>query len=217
MDNPTKPSALLLISPQCSHCPAVMEGLLKLLKSNKLGKVEIVNLFEHPEIAAELGVRSVPWTRIGPFDIEGAHSYAELEQWAEEAAQPVSTTHYYRHLLENRQLEKAISLIKAAPDSLTDLLPLLASVETPISIRIGVGAVLEEFTGEEPLNWIVPGLITLTESEQQQIRADACHYLSLSNDHAALTAIRGLENDPDPEIREIAAESAAALSARLKQ
>ncbi len=43
------PDALLLIAPGCGHCPAVLEGLTLLLKSGKLGRLEVVNILAHPE------------------------------------------------------------------------------------------------------------------------------------------------------------------------
>ena len=210
-----KPSALLLMSPQCSHCPSVMDGLIKLLKDGKLGRVEMVNLFEHPEIAQQLNVRSVPWTRIGPFEIEGAASYGELKQWAEDAADEGGMTRYYSHLLTSQQLQKVIDLIKQNPSTLLDLIILAGDLETPMAARIGVGAVLEDLAGTKLINDIVPELTRLTQSAEQQIRADACHYLSLAHSQAALDAIALLKNDPDPEVREIAMESAATLEAVL--
>ncbi|WP_172838730.1 HEAT repeat domain-containing protein [Solemya velesiana gill symbiont] len=56
-------------------------------------------------------------------------------------------------------------------------------------------------------------MIRLTRAEEPQIRADACHYLSLTENSEALNAIRPLLADEDPEVREIAMESIAILEA----
>ncbi|PLY13007.1 MAG: hypothetical protein C0631_15075 [Sedimenticola sp.] len=216
-DTKPKPSALLLISPQCTYCPAVMEGLTRLVKEGALGRLEIVNLFEHPEIAQKLGVRSVPWTRIGGFEIEGAQSYGELKRWAQQAADEGGMTDYYTHLLKSSQLDKVIERIRDYPATLLDLVLLAGSMDTPMNVRIGVGAVLEEFSGSDLLEGIVPELIRLTQSEDQQIRADACHYLSLTHAPESLEAVHALSDDPDPQVREIAMESAASLEAVLHQ
>ena len=48
------PGALLLIAPQCPHCPSVLESLTRLIKEGKIGRLEVVNLAEHPEMAEEL-------------------------------------------------------------------------------------------------------------------------------------------------------------------
>ena len=70
------PDALLLLAPGCPHCPAVLEGLSGLLKEGVIGRLEAVNAAIHPERAAELGVRTVPWARIGPFELEGEQTPA---------------------------------------------------------------------------------------------------------------------------------------------
>ena len=83
-----------------------------------------------------------------------------------------------------------------------------------MAARIGVGAVLEELAEQGLSQDALAALAALTESEQPQIRADACHYLSLGGGPAALAAVRRLLHDPDPQVREIAAESLTAMGGR---
>lgn len=85
--SPSPKDALLLIAPGCAHCPVVLEGLSLLVKQGNIGRLEVVNIVSHPEIASELGVRSVPWFRIGNFELEGSHTPEELRIWAERASQ----------------------------------------------------------------------------------------------------------------------------------
>ena len=80
------PGARILVTPQCPHCPGVINSLVALLKSGKIGKLEIINIVEHPEVAQQAGVRSVPWTQIGSYELSGALSSKELQEWAEQAA-----------------------------------------------------------------------------------------------------------------------------------
>lgn len=205
--------ATLLMAPGCSHCPVVMDGLTRLIKAGKLGRLEIIDLSQNPAAGTAAGVRSVPWTRIGPFELEGVHSYRELADWAEHAAAGSGFDLYYSHLLETRQLDRVITLVRERPPTLGSLIELLATLETPMGVRIGVGAVLEDLAESDLLNSVVPNLIALTRSPEPQIRADACHYLSLSNSPEALAAVRGLLQDEDPEVRKIAVESLNVLEA----
>ena len=73
------PSALILISPGCPHCAQALKGLEELVKEGALARLEIVNIAVDPEPATSRGVRSVPWTQIGPFVLEGAQSPIERE------------------------------------------------------------------------------------------------------------------------------------------
>ena len=204
------------MAPGCSHCPVVMEMLTRLIKEGKLGRLEIINLARHPTAAKATGVRSVPWTRIGPFELEGVHSYGELARWAEHAAVGSGFDTYYSHLLETQQLDKVLTLVRERPPTLSDLTRLLTTLETPMGVRIGVGAVLEELAESELLNTVVPELVALTRSSHSQIRADGCHYLSLSNSPKALAAVRTLLNDGDLEVRQIAKESLSILEAVIQ-
>ena len=64
----------MLLGTHCPYCPTVLKELGELVKSGVIGKLVVVNIEQHPEVARELGVRSVPWVRIGPFELEGLRS-----------------------------------------------------------------------------------------------------------------------------------------------
>ena len=202
-----EPDALLLIAPGCPHCPQVLESLGRLVKEGAIGILEVVNIAVRPERAAELGVRSVPWVRIGDFDLHGMHSHRELAEWAANARDDTGYARYYSHLIENQQLDRVVSLIRGHPTSLVELVGLLGDKDTPMGVRIGIGAALEDLQGGGLLDAIVPELVRLTGDPVPQTRADACHYLGLARGPEAAAAIRSLLDDADPEVREIAAES----------
>ena len=121
-DTSFPPDALLLIATGCNHCPAVLEGLSRLLKHGQLGRLEVINLAVHPDAGQALGVRAVPWTRIGPFELEGLLAPAELADWAARAADGSGFGAYYRHLLEARRLPRVVELVRERPASLAELL-----------------------------------------------------------------------------------------------
>ncbi len=64
----TAPEALMLMGTQCPYCPGVLKALQALLKSGHISQLKTHNIEENPEIARQLGVRSVPWVRIGPIE-----------------------------------------------------------------------------------------------------------------------------------------------------
>jgi hypothetical protein len=205
------PSALLFIGSGCPHCPEVLDGLARLVKNGRLGRLEVVNLSVEPERARELGIRTVPWTRIGPFELVGALSPAELSDWVEYAAAGEGWSAFYTHLLENRRLDEVVRRIRERPATLTDLLNMLASEETSMTTRIAVSAVVEELPGTRILDEALPVLEQLTLSESAQTRADACHFLGLTGNRRALAAVRRLLDDEQPDVREIALETLAVL------
>jgi hypothetical protein len=207
----TPPEALLLLAPGCAHCPAVLEGLAQLAKQGRLGRLEVVNVAAHPEAARAAGTRSVPWCRIGPFELEGVHSPAELAEWTEHAAAGTGMSAYLAMLLESRRLDRVVQLVQEEPDRLRDLVLLVANLDTPMAVRIGAGAVFEDLAESPAMAGVVADLAALTRAEDVQVRADACHYLGLSGAAEARPHVAALLADPDAEVREIAAESLALL------
>lgn len=205
------PDARLLIATGCVHCPVVLDGLNRLLKDGRIGRLEVVNIGIHPAAAEEVGARSVPWFTIGPFALSGAHSFRELEAWVERAAGGSGITSYYYHLLETNRLAEVIARVKESPSSLGDLLLLLEDPETPMSIRIGIGAAIEDLAAAGLLGDFTERLGALTRFGQPQTRADACHYLGLSGSSSAVPYLTACLDDEDEEVREIAAESLALL------
>ena len=201
------PDALLLMGTHCPYCPTVLKGLRSLAASGIIGTVETVNIEEHPEIARELGVRSVPWVRIGPFELDGLRSEAELRAWAEKAGTAKGLTDWLDELLGSGQLDKVRRQLDGDPAILDALLLLFASPDTGLNTRIGISALIEELEGTDVLRGQVDRLGELIHHPETHIRGDACHYLSLTGSPRAKILIQPLLDDPEPDIRALAKES----------
>src|SRR5512139_1488853 len=205
------PDALLLISTHCPHCPAVLAALADLVKLGAIGRLEAVNLEQHPEVGQALGVRSVPWLRIGRIELAGVHSKAELAEWAAKADSEAGMADWFHLLLKEGQLPRAQALIEANPALLVAVLPIVGNVEASLNVRLGAGVLLENFAGTETLRALLPRLGELSQPPDARVRADACHYLGLTGDAAAHAWLGARLTDEDADVREIAAESLAAL------
>lgn len=182
-----------------------------MVKDGVVGLLEVINVAYHPERAQELGVSSAPWSRIGIFEFAGRYSEEELRSWAHLATTENGVSHYFVHLLENREMRKLITTIKEHPNTLNDLLRLLEDLDVPMNVRIGVGAAIEELQEQNLLAPAIPKLVELTLSTHPQIRADACHYLGLTGSADVLPVVQGLLLDEDREVKEIAAETITLL------
>jgi hypothetical protein len=205
------PDAELMIASGCAHCPVVLAGLAELIKAGQIGRLEVINIAQHPELAEERGVRGVPWIRIGPFELTGAHSQAELKEFATRAGSKSGLMDYLRESLETGELDRVISVCRRSPEMLPPLLALAGDLETPFAARIGVGAVLEDLATDGLLSDLVDDISRLAASPDPQTRADAAHFLGLTGDEKARPALEKLATDNDREVREIAMESMANL------
>jgi thioredoxin-like negative regulator of GroEL len=213
--NPGKaPDALLLVVATCPHCPAVLASLAAMAKDGILGRLEVINVGVHPEVAETLGVRSLPWVRIGPFELAGLRSRAELEEWAGRAIASddgEGMADYFHALLKDGELAKVRAMIEARPELLAALLPIVANPEASINVRIGASVIFEGQAGAAALRALLPQLAELAAHGDARVRADACFYLGLSRMATARPALQACLSDADAEVREIAAEALAEL------
>lgn len=209
----SRPDALLLTGKHCPYCPTVLQGLQALKADGVIGKLETVVIEDQPERAAELGVRSVPWVRIGPFELAGLRSEQELRSWAEKAGTEAGMAGYLDELLSGGNIDKGMALVRDNPGTLHALLLLLADPDTQLNTRIGISVIMESLENSARLQAIVDQLGELAGHAEASVRGDACHYLALSGSSAAIPYITPLLEDEDAGIREIAEESLERLKA----
>ena len=203
----TPPDALMLMGTHCPYCPGVLKALQALLDSGDISHLETHNIEENPEIARALGVRTVPWVRIGPFELEGLRSEKELREWAIKAAANDGHADWLEELLSSGNISKALQRIKSDPSTIDALLKLFADPDTQLNIQIGISAIMEDLQDTDILGAIVDQLGELTRHEDARVRGDACHYLALSGNPEAIPFIKPLLDDPEANVRDIARES----------
>jgi thioredoxin-like negative regulator of GroEL len=208
----TSPEALLYIANGCPHCPTVLQGLSELVKSGGIGRLEVINITRHPEVAQAAGVRSVPWLRLGPFVLTGLRAPAELARWVQRAQSVEGVTEYLIELLTEGNLAEVHATLERAPQAAAALVRLLGDPGAELQVRLGVAAVIEDLEGSETLAGLVTDLGGLTGHADARIRLDAAHALGLSRAAAARPWLEALRTDTDADVREEAEDSLAALS-----
>ncbi len=208
-----RPDALLLLTSTCPYCPAVLAALNDLVKSADIGRLEVVNIGAHPEVARQYGVRTVPWVRLGPFELEGLRSAAELKQWVERAGTPEGLAEYFHELLKEGALPKVSAQATRDPAALDALLQLLGDPDTELTVRIGINAVFEELERNTALQRTVPALVALSTHRDAHIRGDAAHLLSLTHNPSVKAQLERLLQDEVADVREIAREGLERLAA----
>ena len=113
-------------------------------------------------------------------------------------------------LLEGR-IQDVFAVVARMPAALADLLPIVANPEANLNVRFGAAAVLERYARTPALQALIPALGMLTGHGDPRVRADACHLLGLTVSPAAIKYLEARRDDPDPDVREIVAESLAEL------
>jgi HEAT repeat protein len=122
-----------------------------------------------------------------------------------------SRSERFRGWLESAQLGQVVLAVERDPAALADLLPLIGDAAAPMSARIGASAVLERYAGTSQLDLLTPRFSQLTKHTDARVRADVCYFLGLGRSPEAIPFLEACRDDADAEVREIAAESLAAL------
>lgn len=203
---PQVPDATLYIATGCAYCPAVLAAASELVKAGLLSRLEVINTIVDPQSAQRANVRSVPFLRLGPYLLEGVRTPAELERYARSAGTPEGLAAWIAEELAGGAIARVLAVVHADDDRLETLLILLADPETPLAVRVGIGAIMEDFRAQPALRRIVPQLGALTRHADARVRTDAAHYLALSCAPAAIEFLEPLRQDTDSSVREVAQE-----------
>ena len=203
----------MLMGTQCAYCLPMMQLLSELMKAGHISELRIVNIEKNSDLAIQLGVRSVPWLQIGPFELQGSRSKQELLLWLQRASSSEGLTEYLEEILSEGNIKLANKLIQHHPQALENVIELMADPEAKINVRLGVGVIIEEMAESTSFKSVIPELLELLSSPDSRLRGDACHYLSLTKDTTYITAIEELLADENDEVREIAQESLDELRA----
>lgn len=195
-------SVQLFIAPGCPHCPGVLQALSELIKAGDIAELNVSNMALVPDKARAMGIRSVPWIKIGPFELTGLHTKGELQTWIHRVGSDSGMRAYLVEQFTSGELKKVIKLVKKDPELLAHFPVLMADKDTPLGAKIGIGAVFEELQGSPLIQPLIPALSELLASEDPSIRNDACYYLGLTESPDAVPSIQALINDPHEEIRE---------------
>jgi hypothetical protein len=199
--------AIALISTQCPHCSSVLEHLISLIKQGDLSELQIINLNESPDIAQTLGVRSVPWVKIGSYELSGSQTveaFKQRIQWTKENGEWLGK---FDHMLSHGKAPEVSQIIRDDNERMDVIIKLLSDSATILSTRIGIGVVMEDFTGSELLKSLIPTFGKLLEHEDARIRADASHYLSLTQSAEAISHLENHKDETNDEVLEVIADS----------
>jgi HEAT repeat protein len=119
-------------------------------------------------------------------------------------------------LLDQGKIKKLTNLVNQYPDWLHACLLLVEDEDTSLTIRVGISAIFESLEATQ-ISLIYDALIMMTKNSLARIRSDACFYLSLTNNTAAIDTLKTCLQDKNDEVREIAADAITDLEAVASQ
>lgn len=203
----------MLVGTHCSFCGPMLKTVTEMVKQGDFTSLHVVNIEQDQTLARELGVRSVPWLRIGPFELAGVRNKEEIKLWLDRATSDDGITLYLEEILAEGNVATAIKFVKGFPESLDSVIDLVMDAEGKINVRLGAGVIIEEMAESEVFKRVIPRLINGFSDEDARVRGDACHYLSLTKDVQFISVIEPLLSDESDEVKEIAQDSIDDLKA----
>lgn len=205
----------LFIAPECPHCPNMIKMTSEMVKRGEIAKLEIINIAEATELAAQAGIRSVPAFRIKDVVLTGVHNASELMQWLEKADSETGQVDFFNQAFEQGQLDEIIFKLEQDAGNLSLLLEMLSDLETPLTSRIGISAIFEHFAGSQQLVNLIDDICRLAESEHESVRVDMAHFLGLTHHQQALPCLEKLLKDKFEDVSETAGDAIEMIQENL--
>lgn len=204
----------LFIAPGCPHCPNVLQALSELIKEGGIAELEVSNTALVPEKAQALNIRSVPWVKIGPFELTGTQTKGELKTWIARLESETGMQDYFIELITNGELNKVIQLLRKDASLFKQLPIMMLNEKISLGVKIGIGAIFEDFQGSTSIQALIPELSEMLKSDNVHLRNDACYYLGLTESDDAIAAIQSLSSDESKEVRETVVDALELIEER---
>ncbi len=199
---------IVFVAPACSHCPNAAREAGRIAIASRAVNVTIIDVQQYPEPAGRFKVQSVPFTVLdGGLSWTGVVPAKKLAEQILARGSEDSEAALFLSLIEDGRLEEAAKRLEADPGVASHFFAAWKTSATSlrISLMLTVEDMLEE--GSAVLAGITSDLIGLLKSEDAALRGDTADLLGRIGDPCAIEALEALENDPNPDVAEIAAEA----------
>ena len=208
-------SAELFIASGCVHCPVVLNELSEQLKKGNISSLTITNIAIDNERAAELNIRSVPWFSLkneNSFMIfSGEQTPKEIQHWVASSQTKNTMQNYIEEYLTKGHLMTIFQAIQLQPALFLVVISMLEDEETSMHVRIGLDALIENFSASEVLRQAIIPLKKLASTDNIRLQIDALHYIALTADAENKTFLQEYTKHHNQQIKEAAIEAIETL------
>jgi len=216
----TPPFVELFIATGCAYCPIVLTELSENLKQGNITSLKITNIAVENKRAEELNIRSVPWFSISHKNsfmiFSGNYSPKEIQHWLATSQNEKGMQEYIEDALATGDIMKLNQTIQLNPNVLASIIHLLGDEETSMDIRIGLDALLEQFSVTEILQNYSNEFKKIAASNIPRLQIDALHYVALLGKAENKRFLQDKINDKNPQIKEAAIEALETLNDLLE-
>ena len=220
MKNSKTISAELFIATGCLYCPVVMNGLGELLKNGELASLKITNIAVDSKRATELNIRSTPTFLLSNHKTSmlfaGNYNPTEIKKWVAIARSENGMREYIDSFLTDGKLAIVTQAIQLVPETFATIIALLEDEDTSMHIRIGLDALIENFSASDILKEYSPSLKKLASEDNMRLQIDALHYLALTADAENKAFLQDKTQHQNKQIQIAAIEALETLDDLIK-
>lgn len=141
----------------------------------------------------------------------GDHSPKEIQQWILTAQTDQGMQKYIEEFLANGQLMTIAQAIRLNPEFFSSVVNMLKDEETSMNIRIGLDALIENFSASEILQQYSDEFKKIASANNVRLQIDALHYIALTGDRKNIEFLQNKTEDKDLQIKEAAIEALETL------
>jgi alkyl hydroperoxide reductase subunit AhpF len=198
---------LVFIAPTCPHCQQMVRQASDIALASELVSVSIIDIHEFHELAESFLIRSVPHTVLDRgMSWIGVVKASDLVKQILLRGSDEHEKAVFRSTVENGRLDRAKELILDMSHA-----SCFAATwkQSTTRLRMGLMLVTDEVLDSDPaaLDDTVLQLIDLLDSEDASFRGDTADLLGKIGNPLARKKLEALQNDPNPDVAEIAAEA----------
>ena len=216
MNSNIKSSVELFVATGCSHCTIVLTELTEQLKKGQLSSLHVTNIAVDNDRAAELGIRSVPWFSLSNENsymiFSGDHTPKEIKKWLATSHTENGMLEYIEEYLTNGQLMSITQAIQIKPEMFKHIIAMLEDNETSMNIRIGLDALIENFSATEVLQQHTQALKKIASSDNIRLQIDALHYIALTGNAENKVFLEEMTSHENKQVKESAIEALETLN-----
>jgi hypothetical protein len=190
----------LFVMQDCHVCPQMERIFHDLKLQGEITEVKVFDVKEHPQLAQQYHIRSVPHYMINGIAFSGLKSQTEILKLLHSGEEQNLQLWIAEQLAEG-QLSEVETRVIQQPQARQALVQLLEDIDTPLMVRIGLTAVIESLAEHGVFTDFESRFIQLANHPQDRIAIDALYYLQLLSSPSSLEKLSEIAKNGRSELQ----------------
>ncbi len=190
----------LFVMQDCHVCPQMERIFHDLKLQGEITQLKVFDVKEHPQLAQQYHIRSVPHYMINGIAFSGLKSQTEILKLLHSGEEQNLQLWIAEQLAEG-QLSEVETRVIQQPQARQALVQLLEDIDTPLMVRIGLTAVIESLAEHGVFTDFESRFIQLANHPQDRIAIDALYYLQLLSSPSSLEKLSEIAKNGRSELQ----------------